>query len=249
MSIFKKIGAGLKKATKAVGKGIGNAAKFTAKNPFKVLLPVLGVAGAVATGGALLPGLATKLGASKLGGTLFGKMLGKTMKTGTIVREKIKKTLKKEGKPATAKDVLAIEEALQEQAIQQRGFKLPVDTQSQTGTEAREKLKMIEQQLITENEAGNPSINLGALGGLIGLNTEKAAEKAKGVFSFLQGDEGQENPEELNRGVEFIQAKQNQSSILPEGLTKIVKTPIFIFGAVAAAVYFLFINKKTKIGG
>ena len=147
MSLFKKIGKGLKKATKAVGKGIGNAAKFTAKNPLKVLAPIAGVAATIATAGAVAPALAGKLAATKVGGTVFGKMVTATMKTGTVVREKIADTLKKQGKPATSKDIDTVEQGIQAEVTKKKGHRLPVDRTSKTGTEARAKLKTISEKL------------------------------------------------------------------------------------------------------
>lgn len=157
-SFFKKIGTGLKKATKAVGTGIANAAKYTAKNPLKVLAPIALVGGTLLTGGALAPALAGKLAATKVGGTLFGKMVTKTMQTGTIVRSKIEGTLKKQGKKATKSEVDLIEKGLQEEVKKRKGFKLPVDKVSKSGTEARAKLKEIEAQLMEKSAKLNPEI-------------------------------------------------------------------------------------------
>lgn len=151
MSIFKKIGKAVGKAAKAVGKGVGNAAKFTVKNPLKVLAPIAGVAGVLATGGAIAPALAGKLAATKIGGTLFGKMVTKTMNTGTIVREKIANTLKKSGKKATKSEVDTVEQGLQAEIVKRKGHKLPVDRTSKTGTEARAKLKKLSNDL-TDNQ-------------------------------------------------------------------------------------------------
>jgi len=151
MSIFKKIGKAVGKAAKAVGKGVGNAAKFTVKNPLKVLAPIAGAAGILATGGAIAPALAGKLAASKIGSTVFGKMVTKTMNTGTIVREKIASTLKKSGKKATKNEVDTVEQGLQAEIVKRKGHKLPVDRKSKSGTEARAKLKKLSNDL-TDNQ-------------------------------------------------------------------------------------------------
>lgn len=151
MSLFKKIGAGLKKATKAVGKGIGNAAKFTAKNPLKVLAPLAGIAGVIATGGALAPGLIGKLAASKVGKTVFGKMIGKVMKGGTIVRSEIASTLKKQGKKATKAEIDAVEQGLQEEVKAKLGYTVPVDRTSSNAEEALAKLKSLSGLLSSKN--------------------------------------------------------------------------------------------------
>lgn len=151
MGLFKKIGTGLKNAAKATGKGIGNAAKFTVKNPLKVLGPVAAVAGTVLTAGALAPSLAPALAATKVGSTVFGKMITKTLSTGTIVRSKIAKTLKKQGKKATKSEIDTVEKGLQEEIIKRNGFALPVDSTSQSGTEARKKLAEIQKKLVESN--------------------------------------------------------------------------------------------------
>ncbi len=155
MSLLKKVGKGLKKATKAVGKGAKNAAKFTAKNPLKVLAPIAGVAATIATAGAVAPALTAKLAASKIGGTVLGKMVTKTMKTGTIVREKIGNTLKKNGKKGTKEEIDLIENHVQNEVKKRKGHKLPVDKTSKSGTEAREKLKRISAEI---SEKVSPSV-------------------------------------------------------------------------------------------
>lgn len=148
MSKFSKIGKGIKKATKAVGKGVANAAKYTAKNPGKILGVAAAAAGTLATAGALAPSLAPSLAATKVGGTLFGKMVTKTMGTGTVVRNKIAQTLtKKNGKAPSSKDVSIVEKGLNEEIKKRKGFKLPVDKTSKSGTEARAKLKEISSEL------------------------------------------------------------------------------------------------------
>ena len=159
-TIFGKALKGIGKGAKAVGKGVVNAtkwqaknivsaAKYTAKNPGKVLGIAAAAAGTLATAGALAPSLAPALAATKIGSTLFGKMVTKTMSTGTVVREKIANTLKKkDGKTPSKKDIDVVEKGLNEEIKKRKGFKLPVDRTSKSGTEARKKLKNISNELV-----------------------------------------------------------------------------------------------------
>jgi len=295
MSLFKKIGKGLKKATKATGKGLKKAAKYTVKHPLKVIAPVAGVAATVATAGAIAPGLATKLAATKVGKTVFGKMVTKTMGTGTIVRNKIANTLKKQGKKANKKDIDQVQEGLQAEITKRKGHRLPVDKTSKTGTEARAKLKKISSDLtnaitgtpeeqtinaersilsasglsgllnrsdvsddtysdmeqagdIKQNLLGNAISNIGSA---LGLSTATQV-KAKNAIDILTGqDTDAYFDEDMNEGVQAIEAKQNQASVfdfdgLKEKLSNWAQKPVFwviLIGAAAASFYYA--NKKS----
>lgn len=290
---FKAIGKGAKNATKAVGKGVANAAKYTAKNPLKILGVAAAGVGTLMTAGALAPSLAPALAATKVGSTLFGRMVTKTMSTGTVVREKIVNTLKKkDGKNPSRKDVDTVEKGLNEEIKKRKGFKLPVDKKSKSGTEARAKLKNIEdtlvgriidskirstmdaeREILTDNpqtngilqnedvpqevynqmqQAGEIKQNILGQAASFAANlfsgNEIQQEKAADVMDIISGrNEQPYYANDAEQGVEYIEAKQNEASVIPSGLMDFVKKPIvWIFSGIAVVIYLVVTSSKPK---
>lgn len=190
---------------------MGKLLSFTAKKVVPTVAKVAGIAGLASVGiGAVAPGLATKFAASAVGKTGLGKMVSAAMKGGSVVREKVANTLKKNGKKADKKSVEAVEIAIQAEAAK-KGKRLKLDKVSKSNTESAEQfaklqlndLKKLERQAKKAARKGDSN----ASDVLKEVTRAKNAAKAGSIAQKLQKEGEQVDEETIFRELEEIEVR------------------------------------------
>lgn len=191
-------------------KGVGKVAKKAAPIVAGVGLSLVGA-------GAVAPKLVTKVAASKVGQTGLGKMVTKAMGAGSIVREKISNTLKKNGQKADLASVKTVEEAIQVEA-KKRGKRLPIDKVSKSNTESAEQfarlqlkdLNKLERQAKKAAKKGSSN----AADVLSEVRNAKNAAKAASIAQKLNKEGQNVNEEMIFRELEEIEVRGSGSTTI-----------------------------------
>lgn len=194
MSIFSKIGKGIKNATKFVGKkvikpvakgavnatkwqvnNIAKAGKYAIENPEVLAMAAAGVATGGAALGAIAPVLGSKL-ASSLGKSKVGSILGKTIETGVVLNKKLKGTLKKNNLPSSDKDADALAEFIRQKAADEHGIDLLKNTTIDANYKTKnalqssiEKMLGVGSKLFGNDQVAQTGVEMPQKGGLLGF--------------------------------------------------------------------------------
>lgn len=196
----------------------GKLLSFTAKKVLPTAAKVVGIAGLASVGvGAVAPKVAAKFAESAVGKSTLGSMVSKAMKGGSIVREKVANTLKKNGKKGTRAEIEAMETAIQNEAGR-KGKRLKIDKVSKTNTESAEQFAKL--QLKDLNKLGRQAKKAAkkgdknAAGVLQEVERAKNAAKAGSIAQKLAKEGQQVDEEMIFRELEEIQVTGSGSSLI-----------------------------------